>query len=103
MRKLMSIVFCLVFSGAALAAGQNKETNRLESAAYIVNEIMQTPEKGIPRDLLGRARSASWPRPSTRLITCPQERRSHGYHSTLSTRRSSRSESWSNCELKQSN
>ena len=55
MRKLMSIVFCLVFSGAALAAGQNKETNRLESAAYIVNEIMQTPEKGIPRDLLGRA------------------------------------------------
>ena len=55
MRKLMSIVFCLVFSGTALAAGQNKETKRLESAAYVVNEIMQTPENGIPRDLLGRA------------------------------------------------
>jgi len=55
MRKLMSIVFCLIFSGAALAAGQTKETNRLESAAYIVNEIMQTPEKGIPRGLLDRA------------------------------------------------
>ena len=55
MRKLMSIVFCLVFSGTALAAGQNKETKRLESAAYVVNEIMQTPENAIPRDLLGRA------------------------------------------------
>jgi lipid-binding SYLF domain-containing protein len=55
MRKLMSIVFCLVFSGTALGARQNKETKRLESAAFAVNEIMQTREQGIPRDLLDRA------------------------------------------------
>jgi len=55
MRKLVSFAFCLVFSGTAMAAGQTKETRRLESAAYVVNEIMQTPENGIPRDLLGKA------------------------------------------------
>jgi lipid-binding SYLF domain-containing protein len=55
MRKLMSIVLWLVFSGTALAAGQSKEAKRLESAAFVVNEIMQAPEKGIPRDLLDRA------------------------------------------------
>jgi len=38
-----------------LPTGQSKEAKRLESAAYVVNEIMQTPEKGIPGDLLGRA------------------------------------------------
>jgi SH3 domain-containing YSC84-like protein 1 len=55
MRKLMSIVLWLAFSGAALAAGQSKEAKRLESAAFVVNEIMQAPEQGIPRDLLDRA------------------------------------------------
>jgi len=38
-----------------LAAGQSKGAKRLESAAYVVNEIMQTPEKGIPQDLLDKA------------------------------------------------
>jgi lipid-binding SYLF domain-containing protein len=55
MRKLMSIVLCLSFSGTALAGGQSKEAKRLESATFVVNEIMQTPEKGIPQDLLDRA------------------------------------------------
>ena len=55
MRKLMSIVLWLTFSGTALATGQSKEAKRLESAAFVVNEIMQAPEQGIPRDLLDRA------------------------------------------------
>jgi lipid-binding SYLF domain-containing protein len=55
MRKLMSIVLWLALSGTALAAEQSKEAKRLESAAFVVNEIMQTPEQGIPRDLLDRA------------------------------------------------
>ena len=55
MRKLMSMVLWLTFSGTALATGQSKEAKRLESAAFAVNEIMQTPEQGIPRDLLDRA------------------------------------------------
>jgi lipid-binding SYLF domain-containing protein len=55
MRKLMTIVLWLTFAGTALATGQSKEAKRLESAAFVVNEIMQAPEKGIPRDLLDRA------------------------------------------------
>jgi lipid-binding SYLF domain-containing protein len=55
MRKLMSIVFLLTFSGTALATGQGKEAKRLESAAFAVNEIMHTPEQGIPRNLLNKA------------------------------------------------
>ena len=55
MRKLVSIVLWLTFSGTALATGQSKEAKRLESAAFVVNEIMQSPENGIPRDLLDRA------------------------------------------------
>jgi len=55
MRKLMSIVLWLTFAGTALATGQSKEAKRLESAAFVVNEIMHAPEQGIPRDLLARA------------------------------------------------
>jgi len=55
MPKLMSIVLCLALSGAAVATEHSKEAKRLESATYVVNEIMQTPEKGIPRDLLDKA------------------------------------------------
>jgi lipid-binding SYLF domain-containing protein len=55
MRKLMSIVLGLTFCATALASGESKEAKRLESATYVVNEIMQSPEQGIPRDLLDRA------------------------------------------------
>jgi len=55
MRKLMSIVLWLTFLGTALATGQSHEAKRLESAAFVLNEIMQTPEQGIPRDLLNKA------------------------------------------------
>jgi SH3 domain-containing YSC84-like protein 1 len=55
MRQLMSIVFCLVFSGTAGADAQSKEAKRLTSATFVVNEIMQTPDKNIPQELLDRA------------------------------------------------
>ena len=55
MRKLISMVLWLAFSGTALAAEQSKVAKRLESAAFVVNEIMQSREKGIPRELLDRA------------------------------------------------
>jgi SH3 domain-containing YSC84-like protein 1 len=51
MKKVTSFVFLvLVFSGAAIA----KET-QLEKATNVLNEIMGTPDKGIPHDLLDRA------------------------------------------------
>src|ERR1039458_8150621 len=55
MRKLMSIVLWLTLCGTALATGQSQEAKRLESAAFVVDEIMQSPEQGIPRELLDRA------------------------------------------------
>lgn len=55
MRLMMNIVLCAVFSCTALASEQSKEASRLESATFVVNEVMQTPEKGIPQDLLDNA------------------------------------------------
>ena len=55
MRDLMSIVLCLVFSSTAVAAEQGKEGKRLESATFVVSEIMQAPEKSIPQSLLDKA------------------------------------------------
>lgn len=53
MRHLL-VVLLLTFFGAPLAA-QEREAERLAKAAEIINEIMGTPEKGIPGDLLNRA------------------------------------------------
>jgi len=55
MHKIAGIVLCLALSGTTLLGQQSKEAKRLESAAFVVNEVMQTPEKGIPRDLLDKA------------------------------------------------
>ncbi|SPE29504.1 conserved exported hypothetical protein [Acidobacteriia bacterium SbA2] len=55
MRILMVSLVCLGLSGAALAAEGGRETERLAKAAEVINEVMGTPEKGIPRDLLKKA------------------------------------------------
>jgi lipid-binding SYLF domain-containing protein len=51
----MAALLCLGLSGAALAAEAGREAERLAKAAEVVNEVMGTPEKGIPRDLLKNA------------------------------------------------
>ena len=55
MRKLMLSLVCLGLSGAALAADTGREAERLAKAAEVINQVMGTPEKGIPRDLLKKA------------------------------------------------
>jgi lipid-binding SYLF domain-containing protein len=55
MRKFFAGFLCLYLSGAQLAAEGGREADRLEKAAEVINEIMGTPEKGIPRDLLNKA------------------------------------------------
>ena len=55
MRKLLIILVCLASCAVALAKETTKEADRLHRAAAIVNEIMGTPEKGIPQDLLDKA------------------------------------------------
>jgi lipid-binding SYLF domain-containing protein len=44
-----------MFSGMAPAKEESREAERLQKAAEVINEIMGTPEKGIPRDLLNKA------------------------------------------------
>ena len=55
MRNFIAAFLCLSLSGAALAAEGGREAERLEKAAEVISEIMGTPEKGIPRDLLNKA------------------------------------------------
>ncbi len=55
MRKLLIICVCLSSCGVVLAREESKEAERLENATFVINEIMQTPEKGIPQDLLDKA------------------------------------------------
>jgi len=55
MRKLMAAFLCVGLSGAALAGEASREAERLTRAAGVINGVMGTPEKGIPRDLLKKA------------------------------------------------
>lgn len=53
-QKTMLLIWVGVF-GIALGAESSKEAQRLESASFVVNEIMQTREGGIPQELLDKA------------------------------------------------
>jgi len=55
MRKVVVLLVCLIWSGVAHAADTGREVERLTKAAEVINEVMGTPEKGIPRDLLKKA------------------------------------------------
>src|SRR5260370_382547 len=48
----------LMSTSAARAATNNDTANRLSAAANVLNEIMATPDKGIPQDLLDKAACA---------------------------------------------
>jgi SH3 domain-containing YSC84-like protein 1 len=48
-------LFLLLVSSAALAGKRSDEVERLRRATEVFNEIMRTPDKGIPGDLLDKA------------------------------------------------
>jgi SH3 domain-containing YSC84-like protein 1 len=54
MNKLLGILLLLAL-GAPGALAADKEVERLESAAAVMNEIMGTPDNAIPHELLDRA------------------------------------------------
>jgi len=59
MRTLLRVVlFAVTLSSAAFAS--EAASSRLESAATVLNEIMATPDKGIPSDILGSAKCVRW-------------------------------------------
>lgn len=55
MKHFIIALLLLTACEAALGAPAGKETERLEKAAEVINEIMGTPENSIPRDLLNKA------------------------------------------------
>ena len=55
MKILLSLMLALGLSAADLAAEQGKEAERLQKSAEVINEVMGTPEKGIPKDLLNKS------------------------------------------------
>jgi SH3 domain-containing YSC84-like protein 1 len=54
MKRVLFTLACLVFSVATLM-GANSQAEQLHKATNVLNEIMQTPDKGIPSDLLDKA------------------------------------------------
>lgn len=55
MKTLISLLASIAVCGLALAAEQGKEVARLQQSAEVIDEIMKTPEKGIPKDLLNKS------------------------------------------------
>jgi lipid-binding SYLF domain-containing protein len=53
MRKFMLVVFCVFFVTSSFA--QEKEDERLKESYTVLKEIIATPDKGIPSDLLAKA------------------------------------------------
>jgi lipid-binding SYLF domain-containing protein len=56
MKKLLiAVVPLLLVCSSALAGKRSDEVERLRRATEVFNEVMQTPDKGIPGDLLDQA------------------------------------------------
>ena len=55
MKKLVMTLGCLFIAAAALSSQQSKEAEQLTKANEVLREIMQTPDKSVPHDLLDRS------------------------------------------------
>ena len=55
MKALLTFAIAGAMSAAAFAAEGGKEVERLQKSAEVINEVMGTPEKRIPKDLLDKA------------------------------------------------
>lgn len=56
MRNGLAIGLTLLILGtAAVGRADDKDTQRLEESAEVISEIMNTPEKGIPHDLMDKS------------------------------------------------
>jgi SH3 domain-containing YSC84-like protein 1 len=54
MRVPIAVLIAMV-AGSIAFAKENKTARRLDDAATVISEIMDTPDKGIPQDLLDKA------------------------------------------------
>lgn len=55
MKYLLAAALALALSGVAAAKDEGKGAERLQKAAEVITEVMGTPEKGIPKDLLNHS------------------------------------------------
>jgi len=58
MKRLLLLAFVVSLSSLVLAADEPKEskaTDRVQSAADVLNEIQSAPDSGIPEEILGRS------------------------------------------------
>src|SRR5216684_773656 len=55
MRIRIAVLIALVVSSIGFTKEKDKTTQRLEEAATVISEVMDTPDKGIPQDLLDKA------------------------------------------------
>src|SRR5579875_1161944 len=55
MRKLLAVFLLLAPCSGLPAKDNHQQADQLKKASMVINEIMQTPDKGIPQDLLNKA------------------------------------------------
>ncbi len=55
MKAILSFALSFALCAIAQAAEQGKEVERLQKSAEVIDEVMKTPEKGIPKDLLNKS------------------------------------------------
>ena len=55
MKRILVVFFLLAPCTGALAKKNIQENDQLKKASMVINEIMQTPDKGIPKGLLNKA------------------------------------------------
>jgi SH3 domain-containing YSC84-like protein 1 len=54
-KSLLACVALVIFSSAVLAADRSDEVKRLQRATEVFSEVMKTPDRGIPEDLLDKS------------------------------------------------
>lgn len=56
MKTLLPFLLSVAVCGVTLAAAEEgKEVERLQKSAEVIDEVMKTPEQGIPKDLLNKS------------------------------------------------
>ena len=56
MKKLLAVVIVMALSSLSWASGWQDSIDRLANAAKVLDEIMATPDKGIPQEVLENAK-----------------------------------------------
>src|SRR3954470_5412935 len=56
MKRLMTVAVVICLSTLSMAGSRKDSTERLTNAGVVLNEIMATPDKGIPQEVLDNAK-----------------------------------------------